>query len=70
MVVHGYGQFLFGGFLADDVLIEVLLDFQRLRKLVGRVNRLIGAIVFFMIILAGFRSRVRAMITGVAEPQP
>jgi hypothetical protein len=46
MVVYGYGQFLFGGFLTDDVLIEVLFDFQRLAKFVGRVNRLIGAIVF------------------------
>jgi len=36
VVVDGDGELLFGGFLADHVLIEEFLNFERLGDLVGR----------------------------------
>jgi hypothetical protein len=46
VVVNGYRQPLLGGFLADDVLVQVLLQFQRLRQFVRGGVRGIVAIVF------------------------
>jgi cell division protein FtsL len=34
MVVHGHGEHTLGALLADDIFVENLLDFVRLRKLV------------------------------------
>ena len=46
VVINGHGEFLLGSLLADDVLIEVLLNFQGFRELVGSGRGLIGAVVF------------------------
>ena len=46
VVVDRYRELLLGGFLPDHVLVEVFLQFQRLRQLMGRAVRLILAVVF------------------------
>ena len=46
VVVDGHRQFLLGSLLPDYVLIQVLLDFQRLRQLMRRPCGLIGVVVF------------------------
>jgi hypothetical protein len=46
MVVNGHREFLLGGFLADDVLIQILLQLQWFWELVGSAVRLIVTIVF------------------------
>jgi hypothetical protein len=46
VVVNGNREFLFGGILADHVLVQVLLQFQRFRKLVRRSVRLILTVIF------------------------
>jgi hypothetical protein len=38
MVVDGYRKLLFGGVLADDILIQMLLHFQRLRDLMRQAG--------------------------------
>jgi hypothetical protein len=46
VVINGHREFLFGGFLSDDVLIQILLQLQWFGKLVGSAVRLIVTIVF------------------------
>jgi hypothetical protein len=46
VIVNGNRQFLLGGFLTDHVLIEKLLDLQRLRNLIGSSGRRLDFIIF------------------------
>src|SRR5258706_15983675 len=46
MVVDGNGELLFRTFLPDHILVQVLLQLQWLRELVGGAIGLIVAIVF------------------------
>src|ERR1035437_4401212 len=45
MVIDGDGELLFGGVLTDDVLIQILRQFQWLRELVGGRVLLIVTVV-------------------------
>jgi hypothetical protein len=46
VVVHRYRQLLFDGLLADHVLIQKLLYFQRLGDLVGGTGRGLDLVIF------------------------
>jgi hypothetical protein len=45
MVVDGHGELLLGGVLTDDVLVQMLLYFQRLRNLMGEAGRFSDLVV-------------------------
>jgi len=45
VIVDGDCQFFLGGFLPYDVLIQVLLDFERLGDLMRETGRLVNLIV-------------------------
>jgi hypothetical protein len=46
MVVHGNGEFLFGGFLPNHVLVQEFLHLKGFGNLAGRPNRRLDFIVF------------------------
>jgi len=46
VVINCDGQLLLRGILANDILVQVLLQFQRLRELMWRSIRLVVTIVF------------------------
>jgi hypothetical protein len=46
VVINGHREFFLGSFLPNDVLVEVLLDFQGFRELMGPGGGLIRAVIF------------------------
>jgi hypothetical protein len=46
VIINSDRELLLGSLLSDHVLIEMLLDFQGFRELVGARSRLVRAIVF------------------------
>ena len=46
VIIDGHREFLLGPLLPDDVLIEVLLDFQGFGELMGSGGGRVCAIVF------------------------
>jgi hypothetical protein len=73
VVVHRHRQLLLGRLLADHVLIQILLQFERLWKLVGETIGMLLAVVlkdgvaYGDALIANVRSRV---VTGGGNELP